>query len=192
MLTWLMQFGDAVEEARRQRKPILLQFHRDRCSGCRKLYAWTYQDTDVQRELSDWFVPLRLDILQAREVRSRLAAFWTPSFYVLDHRDHVLYAFPGFLGPEDLRVLLRLGRAAWLIPRGKYREAASVLEDGLAKFPDNPRAATLALWRGMARYLLTWDNKTFRADMTEILRRYPDSPEARMWPWMDEPELDEP
>ncbi len=81
---WHTAYDAAVAAARETHKPILLQFHRDKCAGCKKLYALTYPDPDVAAELYDWFVPLRLDILQNREIRARLAAVWTPSFYVLD------------------------------------------------------------------------------------------------------------
>jgi hypothetical protein len=37
----------------------------------------------------------------------------------------------------------------------------------------------------MAEYLLGREKNAFREAMTEIIEDYPDSPEARMWPWMD-------
>jgi TolA-binding protein len=95
-------------------------------------------------------------------------------------------SFNGFLEPEDFRVYLRLGVAAYLIPRGKYRETIALMEDGVAKFPDNPRAATMLFTRGMAEYLNGWDKVAFYETMSEIRARYPDSLEARTWPYMEE------
>ena len=65
---WFTEYDAAVAAAKETHKPILLQFHRDKCAGCKKLYALTYPDTEVAAELYDWFVPLRLDILQNREI----------------------------------------------------------------------------------------------------------------------------
>ena len=81
---WFTDFDRAAEESKKSRKPILLQFHRDRCSGCRKLYAVTYPDPDVNRELFQWFIPIRLDILKDRKIRVQYSAVWTPSFYFLE------------------------------------------------------------------------------------------------------------
>lgn len=183
---WFYDFAIAAEAAKKSRKPILLQFHRDKCSGCRKLYAVTYPDPEVSRELFEWFVPLRLDILKDRQIRVQYSAVWTPSFYFLDYRGKIYFNLPGYLLPEDFRLVMRLGLAAVHIPRGKYKEAIAILDDGLQKFPNNPRAATLMFYRGMAHYLETWDNKQFRAEMTRIKETWPHSAEARMWPWMED------
>jgi len=183
---WFFDFESATAEAQKQRKPILLQFHREKCSGCRKMYAVTYPNATVRAELYDWFVPLRLDILKDRRIRSQYAAVWTPSFYFLDHRGKMYHNIPGYLPPDDFRILLRLGLAAYYIPRGKYDDAIAILSDGLDKFPNHPRASAMMFQRGMAHYLKTYDNKRFRAEMTELRNAYPKSAEARMWPWMEE------
>jgi len=164
-----------------------LQFDRDKCAGCKKLYALTYPDPDVAAELYDWFVPLRLDILQNREIRARLAAVWTPSFYVLDWTGKQYFHLDGYLGPEDFRVVLRLAKAAVDTARGRYDAVMALMEDGLSRFPANPRAAAMLFRKGMAWYLSTWDRDAFRDAMLDIIERYPTSPEARMWPWLDDP-----
>ncbi|GEM_PF-241386 len=186
--TWLTDFEAAAAEAKRQRKPILLQFERDRCAGCRKLEAVTYRDSGVQAELSEWFVPLRLDILRERRIRAGYHAVWTPSFYFLDYHGKAYHHLDGYLPPEDFRLVMRLGWAAVALPKGKYDEVIARLDEGLKRFPDHPRAPGVMLTRAMARYLKTWDNRAFREEMRELIRRYPDSPEARMWPWDEAPE----
>ena len=182
---WYYELEPALETARSQGKAVLIQFHRDECAGCKKMYASTYPDPDVQRELFEWFVPVRQDILKNREIRSRFSAYWTPSFYFLDTHGKMLMPFNGYLGVEDFRVLLRLGKAAVDLPRGRYLQVIDLMDDGLKLYPNNPRAAALLFTRGMAEYLLGREKSSFRGTMTEILEQYPDSPEARMWPWMD-------
>lgn len=185
---WLFDLPAGLETGRSLGKPVLMQFHRDECAGCRKLYASTYPDAEVQQELLRWFVPVRQDIFKNRPVRSTYAAYWTPSFFFLDYRGKMFYSFNGFLGPEDFRILLRLGKAALEMPRGHYLQIIDLMDDGLRKFPANPRAASMLLTRGMAEYLLGREKSAFRGVMCEIIQDYPDSPEARMWPWMDDPE----
>ena len=109
-----------------------------------------------------------------------------PPYYFLDYKGKLADFFAGYLNPEDFRIVLRLGLASYLIPRGKYREAERLLEEGLDQFSDNPRSPALLFKLGMAHYLSTWDNQKFKADMSLLRRRYPNSPEARMWPWMEE------
>lgn len=182
---WFFEMEPALEAARSQGKGVLLQFHRDECAGCRKMYALTYPDPEVQQELQQWFVHVRQDIFKNREVRSRYSAYWTPSFYFLDYKGIMHHYFNGYQDVEDFRVLMRLGKAALDMPRGRYLQIIDLMEDGLRKFPGNPRAATMLFNRGMAEYLLGREKSGFRGAMTEIIEQYPDSLEARMWPWMD-------
>lgn len=184
---WSYDLPQALSHARQLGKGIFLQFHRDECAGCKKMYANTYPDTEVHKELFTWFVPVRIDIIKDRAVRSRYSAYWTPSFYFLDSRSNAQYQQNGYLNPEDFRILLRLGKAALDMPRGKYYDVIDLMDNGLELFPDNPRAATLLFTRGMAEYLLGKEKSAFRGAMTEIVERYPNSQEARMWPWSDQP-----
>lgn len=182
---WFTDLDAALTASRQQGKGVLLQFHRDECAGCKKLYAQTYPDANVDSELLDWFIPLRQDILKDRAVRSKYSAYWTPSFYFLDTRGNMLYSFNGYLKAEDFRVVLRLGKAALDLPRGKYYQVIDLMDDGLRKFPTNPKAPAMLFYRGMAEYLLGKEKSAFRGSMTEIIQQYPESLEARMWPWID-------
>jgi thioredoxin-related protein len=184
-INWLSDFDQALKAAQAQAKPVLLQFHRDQCAGCKKLIALTYPDEQVGLEINQWFIPIHLDIIHDRQIRSRFSAYWTPSFYFLDYHGNLFRAFNGYLNAEDFRVLLRLGKAAINIPRGKYLETIDLMDDGLGKFPTNPRAAEMLFTRGMAEYLLGREKSTFRGTMNEICQDYPNSPEARMWPWIE-------
>jgi hypothetical protein len=184
-IMWLSDWQNAMDTARREGKNVLLQFHRDECAGCKKMYLQTYPDPEVERELSAWFIPLRQDIIQNREIRSKYSAFWTPSFFFLNTKGNALYSFNGFLNIEDFRILMRLGKAALDIPRGRYLQTIDLMDDGLEKFPSNPKAPAMLFIRGMSEYLLGKEKHAFRGAMSEICDQYPESLEARMWPWMD-------
>lgn len=180
---WSFDYTSALERARQERKPVFLQFHRDKCAGCHKTYEQVYPEPSVAKELSNSFVLLQLDILEDREERRKYAAVWTPSFYVLDHHGQHFDFFEGYLPVEDFRIMLRLFQAAYLLPRGKYSETVRIMDESLSLFPKNDKAPTLLFRKAQAIYLATRDNKAFRGVMQEIRDRYPESPEARMWPW---------
>ena len=182
---WFFDLEKAKDEAKLAHKPIMIQFHRTSCSGCKRLYSLTYPNEDVSRELYDWFIPVRLDILKEHRIRSNYSAVWTPSFYWIDYKGKLYFFFPGYLNPEDFRIMMRLGLASWLIPHGKYNEAIDILNNGLKLFPNNVIASKLMFYRSMAKYLKTWDNKLFKDEISKIRENYPDSLEARMWPWED-------
>jgi thioredoxin-related protein len=179
-------FESAKQASIKERKPILLQFEREKCSGCKKLDALTYPNREVAEELTNWFIPLKLQILEDHKIRSHFSAVWTPSFYLTDRNQKIYYKADGYFNTEDFRLQMRIALSQYLLSRGKYQNVIDLMNGGLQLFPDNPTAPRLLLIRGQAEYLLNWNNKVFRATMGELLERFPNSPEARMWPWMDD------
>ncbi len=182
---WENDYDRAMDRAMHERKPVLLQFEREDCQGCARLYTTTYQDSQVREELHRWFVPLKLNIRTARAIRSQLSAVWTPSFYFLDSRGRSFHSVPGYLPPVEFRLTLRLGLAKILIPKGKYEEALTVLENGLQLFPSSPLGASLLYWKIIAHYLKTWDKAAMRQNFEQMRQQYPHSIEAQMWPYPD-------
>lgn len=183
--TWYSDLDSGLTAAREQGKAILLQFHREECAGCKKMYAGTFTESEVQRDLFQWFVPVRVDIMKTREVRVKYSAYWTPSFFFLDYHGKLFEHFNGYLNAEDFRIILRLGLAAIDIPRGRYFDVIDSMDEGLKLFPNNPRSASMLFTRGMAEYLIGAEKSSFRGAMKDITELYPNSPEACMWPWMD-------
>ncbi len=184
-INWLTDLEKGKEKSAHERKPILLQFEREQCSGCKKLDAVTYPDSKAAEELQQWFVPLRLDIFSNSKLRSQLSAIWTPSFYILDRREKLYFTHDGYLNIEDFRVFLRLAFVHYLLPRGKYKEAIEIINRSLAMFQKNPNNPKLLFLRGKAEFLIGGNKTAFRKTMREITEKYPESTEARAWPWMD-------
>jgi len=97
VMNWYFNFNEAKEKAKEIRKPILLQFHRDPCSGFKRMYSYTYTDPDADREINEWFVKLRPDILKEYKIRSQYSVVWTHSFYWIDYSGKLYLSFPGYL-----------------------------------------------------------------------------------------------
>ncbi len=181
---WLTNFEQAKEESTKSHKPILLQFEMEGCGGCRKLYDHTYPDPKVQSEMNEWFVLLKLDLIKDRKIRKELAAYWTPSFYFLDHNGKPYYHFNSYLPPDDLRIIFRLGLSEILMPRGRYDEIIKIIDKDIEQLAAaDSLLSRLLVQRGIAQYIKTKNNPAFRKTMKEIQQRYPKSLEARMYFW---------
>lgn len=179
---WMTSFEDAKNEALKLRKPILLQFEMAGCGGCQKLFEETYRHAKVTQELQEWFVKLKLDLLKEREVRRELGAYWTPSFYFLDHNGKSYYKFNGYLPPTEFRILLRLGYAEVMIPKGKYTEAVQIMSVDLYEL-DSPLLPTLLVQKGIAEYIHSKDRSAFMRLMKEVKEKYPNNLAAKMYFW---------
>jgi len=180
---WLTNLEEAKEESLKSHKPVILQFEMDGCGGCKKLYEETYTEPKVKEEMSEWFVLLKLDLIKNREIRRELSAYWTPSFYFLDSSGKSYYNFNGYLPPEEFRIILRLGYAESMIPKGKYAEAIQVMSKDIKQFENNPLLPKLLAQNGIANYIKTKDKSAFMKTMKEIQNKYPQSLEAKMYFW---------
>ncbi|MHB1686414.1 MAG: thioredoxin family protein [Ignavibacteriaceae bacterium] len=182
-MEWLKNLEQAKEESLKTHKPILLQFEMEGCGGCKKLYAETYPNPKVQEDMNEWFVLLKLDLIKDREIRRELAGYWTPSFYFLDHTGKSYYNFNGYLPANEFRIILRLGYAETMMPKGKYAEAIQVMSKEIDHFKGNPLLPKLLAQNGIANYIKTKDKNAFMKTMKEIQKKYSDSLEARMYFW---------
>ncbi|HNR69303.1 MAG TPA: thioredoxin fold domain-containing protein [bacterium] len=182
-MKWLTVFLKAKDVSVNERKPILLQFEMGGCGGCKTLYEKTYTDPQVQQELIDWFVPLKLDLIRDREVRRELAAYWTPSFYFLDHTGKPHFNFNGYLPPEEFRVVMRLGLAETLIPRGKYDEVLVALRKDREQLTASSLFPKLLVQENITAYIKTKDSGAFRQAMNDLRYTFPNSLEAKLHFW---------
>jgi thioredoxin-related protein len=182
---WLNDFEQAKTEAMKSRKPILLQFDVEGCGGCKKLYSYTYKNPKVTEELNDNFILLQLNIREARDVRRKYSAYWTPSFYVLDFKENLFFKFRGYFPPEEFRILLRVGFAEASIPKGKFDDAKKFLNKDFDELSGNILAPKILVMKGIIDYLHDRDNKKFRSVIKQIKEKYPQSPEASQYFWED-------
>ncbi len=180
---WLDDFEKAKEESLKLRKPVLLQFELDNCGGCKKLYDTTYQDEKVKSELENWFVPLKLDLLKNRDVRKIVSSYWTPSFYFMDHNGKSFYSFKGYLPPEEFRLLMRIGAAEAMIPKGKYDDALNILEDDSDNLSSGSLFNELQILKGEVIFLIQRDNSELKKIMKNIKEKDPESIQAKMYFW---------
>ncbi len=180
---WLLDFEEAKELARKERKPILLQFEIEKCGGCKKMYSHTYLDEKVSQELSSRFILLMLNIREAHKVRREYAAYWTPSFYFLDYNGKSYYTFKGYFPPDQFRIHLRIGFSEASIPKGRFKEAMEYLNSGYDDLSKNILYPKILVLKGMIDYLHDRDNLKFRAVIKSIKEQYPESPEASQYFW---------
>ncbi|MCX7833340.1 MAG: thioredoxin family protein [Ignavibacteria bacterium] len=180
-MKWLNNFNIAIEDSSKTNKPILLQFEMEGCGGCKKLYNETYTDPQVEQEMTDWFILLKLDLIKDRQIRKEYAGYWTPSLYFLDNKGKSYFNFNGFLPPEEFRVILRLGYAELMIPKGKYDEAIEIMSNKIIEFRNSVLLPKLLLQIAVAKYIKTKDKNEFKKTMKEIQATYPNSLEAKMY-----------
>ena len=84
---------------------------------------------------------------------------------------------------DEFRIILRLGYAETMIPKGKYADAVDVMSKVIEQFEGNPLLPKLLAQNGIANYIKTKDKQTFMKVMKDIQINYPNSLEAKMYFW---------
>lgn len=182
-MNWLTNFEQAKEEAIKTKKIILLQFEMHNCGGCKKLNETTYKDEKLIDEITEWCIPLKLDLLKEREIRKLLGAYWTPAIYFLDTNGSSYYHFNGYLPAKEFRAMMRLGIAETIMPRGRYDDIINIIDKDIEELAETSFYPKLLTIREVARYIKIKDNSILRKTLKEIQEMYPHSTEARMYFW---------
>jgi thiol-disulfide isomerase/thioredoxin len=116
---WEKNFDEAMKRARREKKPVIVDFWADWCGWCHRLDSTTYADPIVAEKAKD-FVAVKVDTEgghRDREVRDRYRVNNLPTIVFLTPNGRQILRVNGFQGPgrfprtleEALEVEDRLG-----------------------------------------------------------------------------------
>ncbi|MBS2023591.1 MAG: thioredoxin family protein [Deltaproteobacteria bacterium] len=73
-INWLHDEAAAVAQSQATGKKILIDFYADWCAACQELDVHTFSDPEVQREVADNFVPLKVDATDTTDEVERLTS----------------------------------------------------------------------------------------------------------------------
>ncbi len=175
-ISWLEGFDKAVTVARKERKPILIDIYQDDCGACDKLDDETFTNPDVTREISDRFVPLKLDLFQDREFTRQHQVFWTPTILIADHSGKVRYTSVNFLPPAEFLDILDIGEGLAAMRWKGYDKAIDLFNGLRDRTPDGPLTAEAIYWRGIAAYFRDGKSSdSAHTEWVELEERFPNS-----------------
>jgi hypothetical protein len=136
----------------------------------------TYPDPDVQRELSERFVLLKLDLFNSpRQVVRPLNVIWTPTLLFADRRGTVHYRSVNFLPPREFLTVLDIGESHVDLRWTRTDVAIERLKSSFERDPDGKLADEVMYWWGIALYLKTHSNDEMYRIWDDLRERFPDS-----------------
>ena len=134
-IQWKESFEDALEQAQEDRKPIMVFFHRENCSGCAKMEALTYPDPTVTATLNEHFVSVKVDIGRDINLTQQYQAFWTPAVAILTRDGTLVYRNEGWLPPPEFATMLLLARAYHFHRTKRQSQGAFAFNDLVTTYP---------------------------------------------------------
>jgi len=109
-LAWLSDYDEALSEAGRTDKPVLLYLHTDWCTFCRKMESTTLVDPTVIDEIGSDYIWLRLNAEEDEEgvaLRDRFGVANSPAMILLDAAGDEIDRLEGYIYPERFALDLR-------------------------------------------------------------------------------------
>ena len=100
VVDWGEDLGSALERARSEDKPVLVNFYADWCVWCKRLEATTFRDAQVADLLSDRVVPVSLNVDgNGKELSDQYRVDGLPTILVLDTDGREIGRIPGYMPP---------------------------------------------------------------------------------------------
>jgi thioredoxin-like negative regulator of GroEL len=133
-IKWEKSFETALRKARKDRKPVFVDFWAEWCGWCHRLDRTTYADPWVVRRAQD-FVAVKVNTEGSRkdlDVALRYQVTSLPTIVFLSPEGRQVYRLNGFQGPGQFPRTLEVAL--------KIAERVIPWEEALARNPDDPRA----------------------------------------------------
>src|SRR5262249_27291757 len=112
LVNWFKNIDAALEAAKSQNKPLLIDFSAAPASGaCARLEAESYSATQPPIFISQLFVPHEAHIKEPPLWFKRFGVVWTPTVLVMDPEAAERYRLEGSLPMNWFRARLEMGLA---------------------------------------------------------------------------------
>ena len=175
-INWITDWELAKNEARTQKKPILVDVYQDNCGGCERLANETFTDSTVVDAIASRFIPVTLHLQRDRGIVRDWNLLWTPTVYFADRSGKIRYESMNFVPADMMLDILDIGEAKVAMRWRELDKAIALLGDVEARHPDGPMTAEAIYWRGMAEYFRDGNNPdSSRRVWARIAEKFPNS-----------------
>lgn len=134
----------------------------------------TYPEENVAQEITTYFVPLKINILERTQEAQSFRGTWTPTFVVMDADLSEHYRSVGYLPPEDFLAQLILARGKVAFDLGRYEQAAELFSQVVGQCEETEAAPEAQYFLGVARYKAGSLDKLVAA-WKLLMEKYPQS-----------------
>lgn len=105
-------YQDLFQEAKRLKKPIILDFSAPWCSPCKKMEREIYSDESIASVISLKYFAYKVDVsnIEALEIAEKYKVTQFPTTLFLDYKGNVLGRLKGFYEPQYFIKMLEMNQ----------------------------------------------------------------------------------
>jgi len=131
----------------------------------------TYPDLCVSAALNEFFVPVQLNVDEAREMVEKFGVIWTPNINLLDSEGNLFYHVEGWLPPSEYAAMLMVGHGHHFLQQKSYAKAEEVFRTVWDKYPQSHFTPEALYYLGVSKYLESHKAKDL-VEGWQVLQRY--------------------
>lgn len=114
--------------------------------------AVTYPSPEVQRTLSENFVPVQLRSSKDSAEEDRFGSFWTPACFTLDERGRIARRNYGYIPPDEMVAELHLAHGQYCLMTQDYASAFDHFTQVQRDWPNSRSIEEALYWMGVSAY----------------------------------------
>lgn len=142
--------------------------------------AVTYPNPEVEKFISDHFVPVQFNVAEQPEVMELFHTPWTPTLIVLDGDGKEHRRSQGYLDPQRFLAEMSLACLQAAIDRQDFAAAGSIAEEARRLTAGEPIREPEALyWASVAAYKSSHDSGRLLQGWNRLLDEFPQSEWAK-------------
>lgn len=97
---WRDSWESALNEAKKEKRPVVLELYMEGCPHCMKLDRETHADQAVAAALNTRFIPVRLEGRNHMDLVKKFNVTGAPTTLIFAADGNELHRFAGYLPPE--------------------------------------------------------------------------------------------
>jgi hypothetical protein len=169
---WENNLQEALHQAERDDRPVLLDFYAHDNTGCKLMTEITYSNDEVIKFVNTALIPLRIPF-DRKPISEMYNIIWTPAVFILDLDGNIHYESIGFLGPDDFISTMLAGMGMMHYHFREFEKAEKLFNRSVREHPNSSRYPESVYMRGVCRYLATDDSEDLREVYNLLKDKYP-------------------
>lgn len=140
----------------------------------------TYSDPDVERYISEHFIPVKINVVDKPEMLDVFSASWTPAIIIHDSDEQEHRRMEGFFDPKRFIEELALARLKGALENKDYPGARERVAEAMNLTKGDPvRASETLYWSAVADYKASKNAEELTKGWRKLLEEYPESEWAK-------------
>ena len=105
-------FADGMARGKSENKKVFLHFYAEWCAACKTMEDKTFKDPGVIAALNKDYVPVKVDVDRNEKISDMFKIKLLPDTWFIEGNNEIIGHRPGYIAPEQLKVLLKMFMAA--------------------------------------------------------------------------------